>query len=40
LTLYDPAADDLVITAAYGLTPEEMARGRFKTGEGVMARSS
>ena len=35
LTLYDPATDDLVITAAYGLTPEEMARGRFKTGEGV-----
>jgi Nif-specific regulatory protein len=35
LTLYDPATDDLVITAAHGLTPEEMARGRFKTGEGV-----
>ena len=35
LTLYDPATEDLVITAAYGLTPEEMARGRFKTGEGV-----
>jgi Nif-specific regulatory protein len=35
LTLHDPATDDLVITAAYGLTPEEMARGRFKTGEGV-----
>ncbi len=35
LALYDPATDDLVITAAYGLTPEEMARGRFKTGEGV-----
>src|SRR3989344_3118122 len=35
LTLYDPASDDLVITAAHGLTPEELARGRFKTGEDV-----
>ncbi len=35
LALHDPGTDDLVITAAYGLTEEEMARGRFKTAEGV-----
>ncbi|MEO6667597.1 MAG: GAF domain-containing protein, partial [Nitrospiria bacterium] len=35
LALYDSATEDLVITAAYGLTSEEMARGRFKTGEGI-----
>jgi Nif-specific regulatory protein len=35
LTLYEPVTEDLIITAAYGLTPEEMARGRFKAGEGV-----
>ncbi|MEW6683738.1 MAG: sigma 54-interacting transcriptional regulator [Nitrospirota bacterium] len=35
LALHDPGTDDLVITAAYGLTDEEMARGRFKPTEGV-----
>jgi Nif-specific regulatory protein len=35
LTLLDPNSKELVIEAAHGLTPEEMARGRFKVGEGV-----
>jgi Nif-specific regulatory protein len=35
LALRDPVTDDLAITAAHGLTPDEMARGRFKTTEGV-----
>lgn len=35
LALYHPETDDLRIDVAYGLTPEEMQRGRFKVGEGV-----
>src|SRR5262245_14866547 len=35
LALHDLGTDDLVVTAAHGLTGEEMARGRFKTAEGV-----
>ncbi|MBI3610676.1 MAG: nif-specific transcriptional activator NifA [Nitrospirae bacterium] len=38
LTLLDPETGELVIETAYGLTPEEIARGRFKIGEGVTGR--
>jgi Nif-specific regulatory protein len=38
LTLLDPETGDLVIDAAHGLSSEEMARGRFKIGEGVTGR--
>ena len=38
LTLLDPDTKELVIRAAHGLTQEEMARGRFKIGEGVTGR--
>ena len=38
LTLLDPDTKELVIEAAHGLTTEEMARGRFKIGEGVTGR--
>ncbi len=35
LLLWDEATDELRITAAIGLTKEEMARGRYAMGEGV-----
>jgi len=38
LTLLDPEKGDLVIEAAHGLSTEEIARGRFKIGEGVTGR--
>ena len=38
LTLLDPETRELVIHTAHGLTTEEMARGRFKIGEGVTGR--
>ena len=38
LTLLDPETGDLVIETAHGLTAEEIARGRFKVGEGVTGR--
>ncbi|HTN42386.1 MAG TPA: nif-specific transcriptional activator NifA [Nitrospiria bacterium] len=38
LTLLDPETGELVIETAHGLTPEEIARGRFKIGEGVTGR--
>ena len=38
LTLLDPETDELVIETAHGLTEEEIARGRFKVGEGVTGR--
>jgi len=38
LTLLDPETGDLVIETAHGLTEEEVARGRFKVGEGVTGR--
>lgn len=38
LTLLDRETGDLVIDTAHGLTAEEMARGRFKVGEGVTGR--
>jgi Nif-specific regulatory protein len=38
LTLLDPETGELVIETAHGLTAEEIARGRFKIGEGVTGR--
>ncbi|HEY4484861.1 MAG TPA: nif-specific transcriptional activator NifA [Nitrospiria bacterium] len=38
LTLQDPETGELAIETAHGLTNEEMARGRFKIGEGVTGR--
>ncbi|HET6464504.1 MAG TPA: nif-specific transcriptional activator NifA [Nitrospiria bacterium] len=38
LTLLDPQTGELVIETAHGLTAEEIARGRFKIGEGVTGR--
>ncbi|MBI3995785.1 MAG: nif-specific transcriptional activator NifA [Nitrospirae bacterium] len=38
LTLLDPETGELVIETAHGLTAEEIARGRFKVGEGVTGR--
>lgn len=35
LTLLNPETKELVIEAAHGLSKEEMARGRFKIGEGI-----
>lgn len=34
----DPATGDLVITHAYGLTRDEMRRGRYRLGEGITGR--
>ena len=36
ITLLDPIGGDLVIHAAYGLSPEEQERGRCRIGEGVI----
>jgi Nif-specific regulatory protein len=38
LTLVDPDTRELSIQAAHGLTEEEIARGRFKIGEGITGR--
>jgi Nif-specific regulatory protein len=38
LLLYDERRDELSVRWAYGLTAAEMARGRFKPGEGVTGR--
>jgi Nif-specific regulatory protein len=38
LTLLDPETGELAIETAHGLTAEEIARGRFKIGEGVTGR--
>jgi Nif-specific regulatory protein len=35
LTLLNPETGELVIETAHGLSPEEIARGRFKPGEGI-----
>ena len=35
LTLVDDATGELCIRAAYGMTPEEIRRGKYKIGEGV-----
>ncbi|MEW9526830.1 sigma 54-interacting transcriptional regulator [Agrobacterium radiobacter] len=35
IVLRDPAGDDYYIAHAYGLTREEMARGRYEAGEGI-----
>jgi Transcriptional regulator containing GAF, AAA-type ATPase, and DNA binding domains len=38
VTLYDKTAGELRIVSAFGLTPEQMARGRYKVGEGIVGR--
>ncbi len=38
VTLFDKAAGELRIVAASGLTQEQMARGRYKIGEGIVGR--
>lgn len=38
ITLFDPATGELKIAVAYGLTPEQIARGRYKIGEGIVGR--
>jgi len=38
VVLYDKTAGELRIVAASGLTPEQMARGRYKVGEGIVGR--
>ncbi|QER41910.1 GAF domain-containing protein [Thermodesulfobacterium sp. TA1] len=38
VTLFDPNTKDLKITVAYGLTEEQIKRGRYKIGEGVVGR--
>lgn len=38
ITLYDPETNTLQITVAYGLTPEQMKRGIYKRGEGIVGK--
>ncbi|MEI8078251.1 MAG: sigma 54-interacting transcriptional regulator [bacterium] len=38
ITLLRPDSRDLVIAAAHGLSPEELARGHYKLGEGITGR--
>ncbi|MCS7279412.1 MAG: nif-specific transcriptional activator NifA [Thermodesulfobacteriaceae bacterium] len=38
VTLLDPSTNELRIVVAYGLTPEQMARGRYKIGEGIVGK--
>lgn len=38
ITLLDPTTGELKIAVAYGLTPEQIARGRYKIGEGIVGR--
>jgi len=38
ITLYDPDTNTLQIAVAYGLTEEQMARGKYKIGEGIVGR--
>jgi Nif-specific regulatory protein len=38
LVLLSPEPDELSIRVAYGMTPEEMARGRYRIGEGITGR--
>ena len=38
ITLLRPDSRELVITAAHGLSPEELARGHYKLGEGITGR--
>ncbi|PMP69077.1 MAG: sigma-54-dependent Fis family transcriptional regulator [Thermodesulfobacterium geofontis] len=38
ITLYDPDTNTLQIVVAYGLTEEQIARGKYKIGEGIVGR--
>lgn len=38
VTLLDPKTGELRIEIAYGLTPEQIARGRYKIGEGIVGK--
>src|SRR6185295_19690312 len=35
LVLFDPQTDELAIEVAHGFTREELARGRYRIGEGI-----
>jgi Nif-specific regulatory protein len=38
ILLYDPLQDELSIRVAVGMTPEEMARGKYQKGEGILGK--
>jgi Nif-specific regulatory protein len=38
LVLVQPETDELTIEVAYGMTPEEMAKGRYQKGEGIIGK--
>ncbi|WP_038041880.1 sigma-54 interaction domain-containing protein [Thermodesulfobacterium hveragerdense] len=38
VTLFDPAVNELRIVVAYGLTEEQIKRGRYKIGEGIVGK--
>ncbi len=38
ILLYDPLQDELSIRVAVGMTPEEIARGRYQRGEGILGK--
>jgi Nif-specific regulatory protein len=38
LVLAEPGGEELTIERAYGMTPEEIARGRYQKGEGIIGR--
>jgi Nif-specific regulatory protein len=38
LVLLNPETDELAIELAHGMTPEEMAKGRYRVGEGITGR--
>jgi Nif-specific regulatory protein len=38
ILLYDPLQDELSIRVAVGMTPEEIARGRYHKGEGILGK--
>ncbi len=38
ITLFDRATGELKIVVAHGLTPEQIARGRYKIGEGIVGK--
>jgi len=38
ITLYEADTNTLQIAVAYGLTPEQMSRGKYKIGEGIVGR--
>ena len=38
ILLYDPLQDELSIRVAVGMTPEEIARGKYHKGEGILGK--